>query len=790
MRQSLRMLVCLGVIAVSLATVLPVSADGIVIPRPPACDPLPCPEPLPIRQLAIKYHHVEISIEDQIAVTHVDQVFRNDNNWPIEGTYIFPLPLDATINEFVLWVDGEPVEANVMTREEARNTYEQIVRTMRDPALLEYMDRGAVQASIFPIPPGGTRQIELEYSQILSSDHGLIHYSYPLNTEKFSTQPLEEVSVGVRATSTTPIRAVYSPSHIVSLDRENDFEFTMGYEAQSVIPDTDFELYYSIADGDFGLNLVTYRDSSNEEDGFFMLLAAPSIEVDRQRSIPKDVVIVLDRSGSMEGEKFIQAQDATRYILQHLNPGDRFNIIVFSTATNSYAPSLRPAAEAEQAINWVDRLSAQGSTDINLALLEALAFADSEGPTMLLFLTDGLPTVGETDSQSIIRNVTTANPKNARLFSFGVGYDVDTYLLDTLAQENRGGTTYVTPDMEIDESVSGFYAKVNDPVLTDIELDFGEMTVYDLYPDPLPDLFSGAQLVLVGRYKESGSETITLKGEVNGIFQSFTYPRQRFSTRGGQDFLPRLWATRKVGSLLRDVRLNGPKVEIVDQIVRLSIRYGIITPYTSFLVTEPQALGEEAQNSIAADAFEGMMAAPTIVTGQEAVERAAEQGAMGRADIAAEIPTSAEDIVRIVGSNAYRWIEGVWTDTRYDLETMIPLQVPFLSEEYFSLALTDEGLAAGLALSERVIVIMDKIAYEVVDADAIGDPIALPDQPIIESPDGSQITLDPAVQSVDPQEDHIFGCPGIAFALGMVMIPAGMSFRKWMRSEKDSIRSD
>ena len=508
-----------GLFVTTIAILTPTAfADGIIIPQPPQCDPGPCTSPIPITQLAIEYHHVRVSIDNQVATTHVDQLFRNDNDWPIEGTYIFPIPKDATINEFSLWIDGVAVEGKVLTREEARQIYEEIVRTMRDPALLEYIDRGAVQASIFPIPPGGTSRIELEYTEILSAENGLLHYVYPLNTEKFSTELLEDVSISVRTKSSVPIRAIYSPSHEISLDRMDEFSFIAGYEASNVLPDKDFELYYSVAKEDIGLNLLSYRDSFGEdEDGYFLLLAAPSLKADRERSIAKDVILVLDRSGSMEGEKFRQAQEALKFVLDHLNPKDRFNIIVFSTGTDVYAASLQPASQTFQAKKWVDGLSSRGSTDINLALLEALAMVGDERPTMLLFLTDGLPTEGVTQSEQIINNVAAASPSNVRLFSFGVGYDVDTLLLDSLSQENHGATTYVKPNQEIDEIVSGFYSKITDPVLTDLYLDFGNITVYDVYPDPLPDLFSGSQLVLVGRYKGRGTETIELHGEVNGL---------------------------------------------------------------------------------------------------------------------------------------------------------------------------------------------------------------------------------------------------------------------------------
>ncbi|RME87432.1 MAG: VWA domain-containing protein, partial [Anaerolineae bacterium] len=485
----------------------PARADGIIIPEPPICEPGPCPmPPLPMKQLVIRYHRVTVTIHDQIAVTRVDQVFYNPNDWEVEGTYVFPLPEGAVVNEFTLWVDERPVEGEILDAEQARQIYEETVRSLRDPALLEYADRGAVKASIYPIPPGGERRIELEYTQALTAENGLVRYVYPLNTEKFSAWPLESVSISVDIRSTgAPIRAVYSPSHEVSINRAGEGHVTVGYEENNVTPETDFVLYYSLGEQE-AFHLLTYRDPADptDPDGFFLLLLAPRPEAGSQ-SVAKDVLLVLDRSGSMEGEKFQQAQEALRYILRHLNPEDRFNIITFSTDLQTYAGRLRPASEAEEAIAWVDRQSAAGSTDINRALLEAAAIAEGERPTYLIFLTDGLPTTGETDSERILANFAESAPADLRLFAFGVGYDVDTFLLDSLAEEHHGSSAYVLPDERLDETLSAFYAKISTPVLTDLELDFGNLPVYDLYPSPLPDLFAGSQIIVVGRYRKGGT---------------------------------------------------------------------------------------------------------------------------------------------------------------------------------------------------------------------------------------------------------------------------------------------
>ena len=763
----------LVLLTVSMATVVvfPARADGIIIPEPPICDPGPCREPFPVSQLAIKYHHVDVSIENQVAITHVDQVFRNDNDWTVEGTYVFPIPPGASVTEFTLWIDGEAVKGEVLERDEARDIYEDIVRTLRDPALLEYLEGGAVQASIFPIEPGQERRIELEYTEVLQVENGLVHYRYPLNTEKFSTQPLEDVRVSVDVKSPHPVRAIYSPTHTIDVNRDNDYRFDVSYEENDVKPDEDFDLYYSVADEDIGLNLITYRDPE-EGDGFFLLLAAPSVEVNQNQRIPKDVFVVLDRSGSMDGEKFIQAQEALVYILDHLHDDDRFNIIAFSSGTRAYADNLRPAEEAEQAKEWVYSLSAAGSTDINLALLEALAQVERNRSTIVLFLTDGLPTEGVTDSEDIVANIRKEAPDNVRLFAFGVGYDVDTFLLDTLSGNMHGATTYVTPDQAIDETVSAFYAKVSTPVLTDIALDFGDVIVNDLYPDPLPDLFAGSQLVLVGRYKHSGGGSIELHGSVEGREVTYVYEDHTFRSSGGPDFLPRLWATRKIGALLNQVRLQGPNEEIVDQIVQLSIRYGIVTPYTSYLVTEPQMLGAEAQEDIATNALEEMESEPAAVSGEGAFERAAAEGEYKDADVPLAPDEEAGDVVRIAGSRTYRLIDGVWMDTAFDPESMDTIQVPFLSEDYFALAAARSDLAAGFALGDRVIAITDGVAYEVVPEDSQGDEVDIPADRTDETANAEDSSASGAEEEPDSRSHDItLPCPGAPLVLGIALLP-------------------
>jgi Ca-activated chloride channel family protein len=760
------LLLCLGM----LAPAAPALADGIIIPQPPICGGELCPGPFPVSQLAIRYHRVEVTIQDQVATTRVDQVFRNDNNFTVEGTYMFPLPPGATVTQFTLWVDGKPVEGKVLTREQARQTYEDIVRSLRDPALLEYVDRGAVQASIFPIEPGAERRIQLEYTQVLEAEDGLVHYRYPLDTEKFSTQPLEEVTIRVDVEGRDPIQAIYSPSHEVDIVRDGEQGFEASYEAANVLPDRDFELYYSLGEDRIGLHVLSYREPG--EDGFFLLLASPAFGAELKSTVAKDVLAVIDRSGSMDGEKIEQAKQAAIYVLQHLHPGDRFNLLTFSSSLDSYASSLREAGDAPEAIRWVEALSARGSTDINRALLEAAAQLDAKRPALVLFLTDGLPTEGVTDREAILENMARSAPASLRLFSFGVGYDVDSVLLDTLSEAHHGATTYVLPGQNIDETVSAFYAKVSTPVLTDLDLDLGDSRAYDLIPETLPDLFAGGQLVVVGRYRNPGDSTVELSGRVGDRSESFRYSDIAFARSGGPDFLPRLWATRKVGALLNDLRLHGADQETVDQVVRLSIQYGIVTPYTSYLVAEPHAFGADAIGEISQDAFKALQTAPSPASGQAAVERAAAESQMGGADIAPAQEGEAAQVVRTAGTRTFRLVDGVWTDTTFDPQATGPRRVPFLSADYFALAASRPDVAAALALGERVIIVVGGIAYETVGANEAGDAIRVPDP--VSSSDPA-LPDEPDLPSVrNPGAEPIgvtLPCAGGAIALGACVLP-------------------
>jgi Ca-activated chloride channel homolog len=696
-------------------------ADGIIIPRPRPGHPVP-----PLRSLAIRYHRVTVAIEDGVATTRVDQVFINEGPEDLEGEYLFPLPEGASVSSFAMWADGRRLEAQVLDADEARRIYEDIVRQRQDPALLEYAGRNAFRARIYPIPAHGEKRIELEYREILPREGDLVRYRYPLNTEKFSSRPLEEASVIVTVRSRSEISAIYSPSHEIEVQRSDAKTAEVVYREGDVLPDRDFVLYYGLGDGDLGMNLISYKPDG--DDGYFLLLVSPPEMANTPEIVARDVILVLDVSGSMRGEKMEQAKGAAQYLLDQLGPEDRYNIITFSTGIRVLAPDLLPASERHQGRQFVQALQAGGGTNIQRALLEALRLVRPERPQLILFMTDGLPTEGETRIEQILREVQekaggVGDNASVRIFCFGVGYDVNTLLLDRLAQDHGGTTVYVRPEEDIERAVSAFYDKIASPVLTDVTLDFGTMRIDETFPYPLPDLFAGEQLALVGRYRQPGTADIILAGTVNGRRVRHIFSEITFRDQGCADFLPRLWATRKVGHLLTQIRLHGADKEWVDEVIVLGTRYGLVTPYTSFLVDDsedraaaPQAIPTQMARvplvpSIGRGDEQADQAPPSTapaVVGKEAVEASMAQESLRRANLA---PQSEQ--VRSVGIKTFVLRDGLWVDTDYEARSHEVQRIAFGSSTYFGLLAESPMVGRYLALGPRVLFVHGEVAYEI-----------------------------------------------------------------------------
>lgn len=591
--------ICLGVLCLLIPSFA--EAQGMLISSDPTLRlprpwPQPTPEP-PTMTCHIKELSVQARLRDQVADVQVSQTFLNTGSRPLEAQFIFPLPYDGAVDKLTLMVDGQEYPAQLLSKEDARSRYEAIVRSSKDPALLEWMGHGLFQTSVFPVPAGQTRTVTLHYSQLLKKDHGATGFLFPLRIAKYSVKPIEKLDLRVSIESSIAIRNVYSPTHAIEIERPDEGHAVIKFSATQTVPGSDLRMFFDVNPDHLGATLFSDRPQAGE-DGYFLLMATPQVPKQEQQ-LAKTVLFVVDKSGSMQGEKIEQAREAIKFVLNNLKEGDTFNIVAYDTAVESFRPELERFSDEtrKQAIGYVNGLYAGGGTNIHDALRTALGqVRDRTRPTFVLFMTDGLPTVGEQNESKIAMAAREANQIGARLLSFGVGYDVNSRLLDRLAREHSGASEYVRPDENIEVHVSQFYRKITSPVMSDVEVKFefdqvdteAGAPINRLYPAGKFDLFGGEQVVLVGRYKHSGVAKVTLTGSVGGQTQSIDFPMEFSAPSANRPyaFVEKLWATRRIGEIIDELDLHGNNDELVKELVVLSTKHGILTPYTSFLADE------------------------------------------------------------------------------------------------------------------------------------------------------------------------------------------------------------
>lgn len=729
-------------------------AQRCIIVLPPY--PIPPPRPQPVKsELRLQSLKITVDINDGIAKTISDQTFRNDLPYQVEATYLFPLPVDAVVSEFSMYIDGRKMSGEVLDKDKARSIYESIVRQLRDPGLLEYMGQGLFKASLFPVHANAEQRVQLEYHQHLPAENGMYRYEYPLSRPGATDGP-ESLVLNGAVTSTAGIKTLYSPTHIIDTGREGESKATFSLETKAVEGRQNFVLYCGISDQDFGAHLVSSK--KNGEDGYFLLTLSPKSNWQRKEISAKDIIFVLDTSGSMAGEKIKQAKNVLTFCLDNLNPDDRFGLVTFSTEVRSLDGKLLPANEdhLKRARSFVDDTRARGGTDIHSALREAMRLVEAGArPSIVLFVTDGLPTGGETDETAIAQAVRSSNKGKdtgslARLFTFGVGYDVNTHLLDRLADENQGVSDYVKPEEEMEVRISGFFEKIIYPVLSDLEIDWGNIKVHDLYPRSIPDLFKGSQVTVLGRYANAVRSDIILTGLAQDKKRNYRFSVQTPDENKANQAIPRLWVARKVGFLLNEIRLKGDDKELKDEVVRLSLEFGIVTPFTSMLVQEdarrdralarsdyssglgsifgsgaPSADGRQGGGGVSGSmgpAGEAGPAAPQKAraafeskSGRESVDASTSLQAM-KQQTQLWTGDDAQDqshLVQQVGSRTFYRIGDVWTDSSPQSKVQVRMRVKFLSDAYFQLALRDADVAKFLALGERVVISFPRVVLEI-----------------------------------------------------------------------------
>jgi Ca-activated chloride channel family protein len=725
--------------------ICPVFADGlIIIPRPPYISP---PRPFNPFPLQVVYHHVDVQIDDQVATTRIDQAFYNDSDRQLEGIYLFPVPKGAVINNFSMSINGQQQSAELLDAEAAKKYYLDIVRSMRDPALLEYSQQGVFKVRIFPIEPHKQKKVIISYREILHQDNGITEYLYPLNTEKFSAKPLKKVSIRVNIQSKHELGTIQCPTHDIDLVRKGPDHALLSFEKDHIKPDIDFKLYFDHRDQDIGLSLLSYKKSS--EDGFFFLTVTPALNINGNEIQPKDITFVLDVSGSMAGKKLEQAKKALNYCVDNLNDSDRFQIIRFST--EAYGLFNDPVNVNEQAKNeafdFISALHPVGGTNIEHALQLALASEDESGrPHLIIFVTDGKPTIGLTDEAELLEKIKKSNTKSQRIFTFGIGDEINTHLLDKITELTHAGRSYISPSEDIELKIQQFYDKVRSPVLTDVSLVFDSPArPYQMHPFPLPDLFLGTNLTILGRYRKGGEGEVILSGKYKGTDRSFHYRVNLEKNNRQHDFIPVLWASRRVGYLLDLIRLHGEELELVQEVTDLARTYGIVTPYTSYLIMEDERIRvarnelprryqmfmpEEASGPEISERFRQEYTAMETKSGRASIQASQEVAALNKADKVAHTRQGQERLdykdkngktqnisqqVRQVLGRAIYQNNGVWIDSYLQKNnvTQDSVRIAFASKAYFDLVQKNPDVAPLLALGQNVRFYFDAKIYEI-----------------------------------------------------------------------------
>ncbi len=679
---------------------------------------------------------VQVRLEGRVAQVEVSEWFRNDGSRLAEGHYLYPLPGEAVFQGFSLFQGDAELRGEIMAADRAREIYEEIVRRRADPALIELAGHGLLRARVFPIEPGQERKVTLRYTQLLGRAGDALQFVYagavrggaaPDMTRDRLGRPTHpgvvETTFEVVVEDGDEFLEPFSPTHVLEVRRER--ERLMVSVQEEVVG--RFSLFFPLAGEGVGLSVAAHRPVG--EEGYFMLTLSPGRNV--ARAEPRDVTVVLDVSGSMSGEKIGQAKTALRGLLGTLASGDRFRLIAFSNAVRMHSSRWARAsrAEVDGARDWVDRLVADGGTNIGQALDEAFRLESPEGRLpVVIFLTDGLPSVGE-QSPARLADRAERSAGRARVFAFGVGHDVNTHLLDRLSEAGRGSTEYVEPGENVERTLGLLAAKIQHPVLTDVELDGMPVRFQEIYPVHLPDVFAGEDLVLFGRYRGDGSGPVRVQGRQGGNRVTFATTSAFPDQTDANDYIPRLWASRKLGHLTRQIWTEGESEDLVKEIRTLALRYGLPSPYTSYLVEEPIIVASRRAGELR-DMAQRLMGrrdalAPAAASGATAVRMAADARTLREAASSAKLEEAEEQLMdrlgidddsatRVVAGRIFHEETGVWRDAAHRSSQEI-VRVEAYSAAYFRLVRALDELRLVVRELDVVLVAGNEVSIQVGD---------------------------------------------------------------------------
>ncbi len=686
-----------------------------------------------------------IDIIESTATTTIEIRLQNTTNRRQEAELIIPVPDGAVVKGFAYDGPNGDITAKVLEKAEAKRIYRNLVSKIIDPALVEFIGYNLIQSSVFPVEARGKQKIRITYEHLLETDGQRVDYILP-RSESLEYSVPWKITANVK--SKRGISTVYSPSHKIETFRVDWLSSAKPREPHvrvTVAPEEGkkpgaFRLSYMTEKKGVTASIFSYPDSK-VGGGYFLLLAAvPERSKGAENTIKRELTLVIDRSGSMRGEKLAQAKEAALQVIAGLKMGESFNIILYSNNVESFstAPVKKTKATETSAEKYIEGITAMGGTNIAAALSKALNQTPVKDTLpVVLFLTDGIPTVGQTSELEIGKIITESNLHNRRVFTFGVGVDVNAPLLEKIAAKSKAKAEFILPDEDVEVKVGKVFRRLNGPALANAMLEVLDADAKpaigrtrDVVPDSLGDLFAGDQLVVLGQYVGTEKMAFRLSGNdgVKNRKFKFEFNSAKADTRNG--FVPRLWASRKIAELIEIVRQmgadssigkNDPKVkELTDEIIRLSTEFGILTEYTAFLAREGTELSDmsgvrrQAASNLESRAMRSR-------TGRGGVNQSFNFKAMKKADSLnygnvfydAEMNRVSVSNVQQINDRAYYRRNNRWVDSRLvnkkESEVKPDNVIEFGTDEFFEFTdrLAKQNRQGSIAVRGDVVLLVD-----------------------------------------------------------------------------------
>ena len=564
---------------------------------------------LPQRRVIAPAHQARVTIEqikaqvrivNQIATTQIDIYLRNPHSRDLEAEVVLPIPAATQVRHLDFKGAGSEPSAQLLPKQEARKIYDGIVAQLRDPALLEFIDHQLLRSSVFPVPARGTQQIRITYETLLQQDGNRIDYQLP---RSYNAKQIIPWHIALHIQHDAGIAHVYSPSHQISqTTKQRTTQIQVNQD--SLREPGPFLLSMSLRKHQQQTSYFAYPDPSMN-GGYVLVLgntpATPS------KHIKRCVQMIIDRSGSMHSGKIDQVKQACLQILAGLMDGEYVNVIMYNEYVDSFSDTvtqLTPRSR-KQLRAFINSMRPQGGTNIHDAVFAGLRqAAPKDTLPLMLFLTDGIPTIGQTKEAEIRALANKHNPHRYRIFSIGVGVDVNTPLLQELADRSRGKAHFLGPHAQLETRIAHIFNKLQQPSLIGLRYhvhsDGFKPRLFDALPRPIPDLFHQEQLLFVARYEGNTPFTITFTDERNTSLSCTIDPQL---AKVQHAFVARLWANKHIAELLDAIRDNGAELanaqqdprnkELIQEVIRLSTKFGILTEYTAFFAKE----GTELQDT-------------------------------------------------------------------------------------------------------------------------------------------------------------------------------------------------